>query len=1041
MTTPSLLEQLAREGARDRTLARARAALLALCVLAATGAAAVWLLGGGRWISLPPLLPLFGLLAVLVATAAAGFAAWRGGERDTGSAAVARAVEGEWTLRRGSVSGLMELGDHDGVSARAAARLAAALPGGELAPERRRRAGRAVLAGIGALLLTTAGFTWSGARNDDGLRALLHPVSAARGDLLPPLRLVHVPLAVARGSSFEIDIEAAERGSVRLHTRVPGSPWETVPLRVEGGRARAQLGPLASTTTVYVSDARGRSDTAVVRVLDRPFVSELSLRAVYPAVFGRPSEPLPPGGQLLLPAGTTLHVRGVASVPLSSADLSGSGIDRALEVTDRTFTGSLTISGSGTLEWRITASDGQAVEPPPALQVALIGDALPEVEILVPTADTTISGDQPVRVVVRAGDDHELRSVVLRARGGESQRIVPLAIPPAGGSATIALDVTGSAPGAHIVIDAVAIEGGGSGRQVSSAPRTIRLMTAAEQRAAARSAADAATATAREISAAQQQMERRTGEAARARGARNETGAGEQSAGHALAERARSIVDEQRSLGARADSLAAVTRALESRLARAGGLDDGLAARLAEVRSLLERALTPELAARLREAEQAARDNADEPLRRALSDITREQRRAREQLERVVQMLRRAAIEGALETLRAEAAEIAREPSAADAPARTRELERDIGGVLERMAAERARAGVPPTRTALEHTQSAARTLQGRERAGAPGALAAAAGALAQARSAQIAEWKEELASDLDAAVQELVQLAAKEEALARSVAAGAPDWRSEHAGLEEAATAVADRVSRAARSSTLVSSRSDGLVRAARDQVVRVAAPSFPPRDRTQTSAMMRDAAGSLSRAAASLVRDRERTNTARSASGFTELLEELQRLAREQRGLNAAAAGLPLGFGASEQGREQARTLARQQRGIARSLEEIGDADGGARAQPLAAEAHRLADALERAGVDGSVVARQERLYHRLLEGGRLLTGDSGEDDDRREAIAARSTEFRVLDERVLPAGQRRYAVPGWSELRSLTPSERQMIVEYFERLNGAR
>jgi hypothetical protein len=522
-------------------------------------------------------------------------------------------------------------------------------------------------------------------------------------------------------------------------------------------------------------------------------------------------------------------------------------------------------------------------------------------------------------------------------------------------------------------------------------------------------------------------------------------------------------VEEQRGLASRADSLAAATRALESRLSRAGALDDGLAARLAEVRSLLQRALTPELSSRLRDAENAARDDAEEPLRRALSDVALEQRRAREQLERVVQMLRRAAIEGSLETLRAEAAELAQHAAggngratgatgatARDAPAgelasRTRGLERDIAGVVTRLEEERGRAGIAPARAAAGQAEQASAVLAGSNpnRAAAAASLDQSAESLAAARAAQISEWKQELAADLDAAVQELMQLAAAENTLAKQVTDGTGGWRDEHSALEEAATVVAERITRAARTSTLVSSRSDGLVRSARDGVVRVSAPAFPARDRTQISALMRDAAASLSRAAASLLRDRERTNNARSASGFTELLEELQRLASQQRGLNAASAGLPFALSSGSQAaRDQARVLARQQRAIARALEELGDADGGARAQPLAAEANRVAEALEQAAVDANLVARQDRLYHRLLQGGRLLTGDSGADDDRREAVSARSAEFPLLRESgTSRPGDRRHRIPGWAELKTLTPAERQMIIDYFERLNGAR
>lgn len=1054
----NLLDALRRENARERMRTAAGSVLLSGATLIGFLALVVLVLGGGRWIVLPPHLPAAMLVAaVLLAGSVLVFARQRG-RRATELARLAGAVEVERQLRSGSVSGLLEIGDTP-IAERAARRLAAVVPSGDPAPNRRRRSRHGLLVGGTALVLASAGFTWSGANYPDGVAALRHPVLAASGGLLEPLRIEPIPGAVRRGSFVTVNILAPERNTVRLHTRVAGSGWEAASRRVVNGTASVELGPVTSAVALFASDVRGHSDTLAITPADGPFVQELLLRAVYPRYLGRPDDLLPADGRLVVPAGTELRISGRASEPLSEAALYDDSGLIPLRVTDAQFAGATTLHRSSLLRWRIAARSGEEVEPPGSLQIAVVADEPPAVEIMTPAADTTVSGDSPVHIAVRASDDHELSGVSLVIRRGETEEVVRLHLPPAGGSATVYLDVSSVAPGERVVIRAIAAEAGGAARRAISSPRTISLLTAGEQRDAARAAADSAAALAAGMVATQRQVERSTVEVSRARGDRREPGstAGPSSAGHALASRARAIVEEQRGLSSRADSLAAATRALESRLARAGALDDGLAARLAEVRSLLQRALTPELAARLRDAEIAARDDAEEPLRRALSDVALEQRRAREQLERVVGMLRRAAIEGSLETLRAEASELAHNAAGSSQPgggatgspdlsARTSRLQRDITGVLSRLEQEKALAGVEPARVAAGQAGRAAGALGGTraDYGGAAIALDQSAASLAAARTLQIAEWKREIAGDLDAAVQELVQLAAAENELARRVTGSSGDWREEHASLEEAATVVAERIARAARTSTLVSSRSDGLVRSARDGVVRVSAQAFPPRDRTQISALMRDAAVLLSRAAASLVRDRERTNSARSASGFTELLEELQRLADLQRGLNAASAGLLPGLAGagSAEARDRARTLARQQREVARALEELGDADGGTRAQPLAAEANRVADALERAAVDASLLARQERLYHRLLQGGRLLTGDSGEDDDRREAVAAGNPSLPILrPSGTMPQGTRQHETPGWAELRALTPSERQMIVEYFERLNDGR
>ncbi|HEX6250174.1 MAG TPA: hypothetical protein VFZ56_01925 [Gemmatimonadaceae bacterium] len=1059
----TVLEALRQATARDRTLVSATVVLAAAATLLGLLATGVILLGDGRWIVLPPILPAAILVTAAALAAAVLLLGWRYARRESGTRCMAEAVELERQLRNGSLVGLLEL-DETPVAAMAAARLAASVPAHDPAPARSRRSRRRLLGGIALLLLAAAGFTWSGTQYREAATALRHPMQAASGALLEPLRIDGAPPTVRRGTSVAITVRARGRRSVMLHSRIAGAAWKAQTHRVVNGTAEVELGEVSAATQLFASDARGRTDTLTILPADGPFVQDLALHATYPRYLGRPDERLAPDGELVVPSGTQLRLTGTASEALSDVVLYDDSRSIPFEVAGARFSGSTTADRSTVLRWRIATRGGEEVEPPRALHIAVSVDEPPQVEIVTPASDTGVVGDSPVRVTVRATDDHQLGVVALTVRRGGSEEVVPLPVPPAGGSAAVFLDISSLAAGEGVTVRAIAAEAAGGGRRSLSAPRIISVLTAAAQRDAARLSADSAVAAAAAMASAQRQVERTTTEVSRARGDRRDQSAGDgaAAAGHALASRARSIVEEQRALSSRADSLAAATRALESRLSRAGALDDGLAARLAEVRSLLQRALTPELAARLRDAESAARDDAEEPLRRALSDVALEQRRAREQLERVVQMLRRAAIEGSLETLRAEAAELAQqavggggegapEPTSSDRlrdaglATRAGQLGRDIAGVVRRLEEERASAGLAPARAAGRFATAAGDALAGAaaSRASAAAPLGQSAEALAEARAAQIAEWKRELAADLDAAVQELMQLATAETELARRVAGGSSDWRDEHSALEEASTVVADRIARAARTSTLVSSRSDGLVRSARDGVVRVSAATFPPRDRTQVSALMRDAAASLSRAAASLLRDRERTNSARSASGFAELLEELQRLAAQQRGLNAASAGLPLALsGGSQAARDQARVLARQQRAIARALEELGDADGGGRAQPLAAEANRVADALERAAVDASLLSRQDRLYNRLLQGGRLLTGDSGEDEDRREAVTAQRVEFPSQRETgIARPGERRHLAPGWAELKTLTPAERQMIIEYFERLNGAR
>jgi hypothetical protein len=106
--------------------------------------------------------------------------------------------------------------------------------------------------------------------------------------------------------------------------------------------------------------------------------------------------------------------------------------------------------------------------------------------------------------------------------------------------------------------------------------------------------------------------------------------------------------------------------------------------------------------------------------------------------------------------------------------------------------------------------------------------------------------------------------------------------------------------------------------------------------------------------------------------------------------------------------------------------------------RVDELAREADAIARAMERGGPPPQVLARQERLFHRLLDAGRTLEKDEESDervgespgDFERNAVGA-------LNPALFESGTR-YRVPTPEELRGLPPAYRKLILDYFERIN---
>jgi hypothetical protein len=203
-----------------------------------------------------------------------------------------------------------------------------------------------------------------------------------------------------------------------------------------------------------------------------------------------------------------------------------------------------------------------------------------------------------------------------------------------------------------------------------------------------------------------------------------------------------------------------------------------------------------------------------------------------------------------------------------------------------------------------------------------------------------------------------------------------------------------------------------------------------------------MRESSESLNQAAASLVRDRERTENANSATGFAELLEQMQEMARQQQGINSAMQNLmpKAGQRLSQEGQSQSRQLARQQREVAARLEDSGDRDASGRSEEMAREARQIAQQLESAQLDPAVLERQQRLFRKMLDAGRLLEEEEREDTGKREATPWTGTEvFTPSGANASGKAATRFTPPTWNDLRGLTPEERRVVLEYFKRINA--
>ncbi|MEP6621516.1 MAG: hypothetical protein ABJE47_19470 [bacterium] len=320
-----------------------------------------------------------------------------------------------------------------------------------------------------------------------------------------------------------------------------------------------------------------------------------------------------------------------------------------------------------------------------------------------------------------------------------------------------------------------------------------------------------------------------------------------------------------------------------------------------------------------------------------------------------------------------------------------------------------------------------------------------AAKSMQDARSEQVKEWKQELTSELDQSVQEMMQLAREERTLADKARSGASqeERKSAQSAVEQGVDKASERLQGAGKKSALLSPSSQRSVADAKGKVSQATQSVTQPNgsDAKQASALS-DAADALTKAAASLARDRERANNANSASGFSEMLQQMQEMAQKQGQINGQAQSLmsmPNGQ-SSASGQSLARALARQQRQLADQLDETGDATGGERAAQLAREARQLAEALDNGRLDGSTLARQQQLFRRLLDAGKSLEKEERDDTGKREAKSATGNDTFSPGAKTDAKAAVRFQPPSWQELRALSADERRAILDYFTRLNSA-
>jgi hypothetical protein len=708
----SVIEATRRALRRDAMLAVVGVALGAIPL-----ALIVALLVGGlrSWLAPSPG-PLIVELCALAIAAAAAFFATRRWVRGIDEPHVAAAAENSLGLAAGSVRGVLELGRNvpAGTSTalfkRAEADVARHVVGNtpmQLSGDtgraiRRRRTNAFAILGAFCAFTLVVGFA-APKRSRASWAPLLHPVTHLSAPPLAALRVQPGNVEIARGTTLHVRVQAAGRGVIELHWVAAGDVPKTRSVDVVSDLAASDLAAIETKTRYWVSAPDGAvSDTFRVTPVDPLLVSELIVDVIYPGYLGKNPDryegDLPP---LRVPEGSELRFRGRATRPLSSVtlqrqDASVSRIGFATKGDH--FDGAWTPRATAVYTWLVAGSGGTlAADAPAPLDVTVVPDSAPQVEINFPSEDTTISPDLKQPIAASAWDDHGLRGGVLvswrvSSLGDREAPIEqPVALEGAEDRATIRTELDATErrllPGDTLHYMIRVFDNAPARHVGASRIYTLRLPSMSELRAQANDQADkllkdvnSLAQSAKQLQENTRDFQRQSSGSSSAKQSDRATSPGGQKdkagdskskqdpASFEKTEQAKQMVDRQQSMMNKADELKEKIENMERAMQAAGLQDPELQKRMAELRQLYDQMLSQDLKNKLSDMKKSM-DNMDpEQMKRELEQLAAQQEQFKKQIDQSLELLKRAAAEQKMNSLAQHAKELStQEQALADA--------------------------------------------------------------------------------------------------------------------------------------------------------------------------------------------------------------------------------------------------------------------------------------------------------------------------------------------------------------------------------------
>ena len=271
-----------------------------------------------------------------------------------------------------------------------------------------------------------------------GAPALLRAVDTARVRLFPGSIVVEVvPGSVRVPAGTPVRIRATLRGGESTIARFPpaltvaaGGEQRTVRMMPQDGAFEFAFESIDRSFTYRVTAGAARSDEYTVTALFPPRVKRIDVGYAYPSFTGLPPREEEDGGDIYAPVGTRVRIRVHADKPIASGHMAlrtARGAPLAMRpAAERVLEAELVLKADDSYRIALADRDGLRTSGETEYFIRLMDDRPPDVRILRPSADQSITPLEEVSIEARADDDYGIsRFELVYSVAGGPERVVP----------------------------------------------------------------------------------------------------------------------------------------------------------------------------------------------------------------------------------------------------------------------------------------------------------------------------------------------------------------------------------------------------------------------------------------------------------------------------------------------------------------------------------------------------------------------------------------------------------------------------------------